>query len=132
MRLRCRAHNQYEAERAFGAEFMNSKRCEARLAKHEARLAAEDARVRAAATEKAQHALAAAKEQSHDLLAGLRGLGFRADEARRAAEFSETHGATLEERMRAALKFLSRSSIQTMVPAGPAVASAGSARRARQ
>ena len=26
MRLRCRAHNQYEAERAFGAEFMNVKR----------------------------------------------------------------------------------------------------------
>jgi 5-methylcytosine-specific restriction endonuclease McrA len=30
MRLRCRAHNQYEAERAFGAEFMNAKRETAR------------------------------------------------------------------------------------------------------
>jgi 5-methylcytosine-specific restriction endonuclease McrA len=30
MRLRCRAHNQYEAERAFGAEFMRRKREEAR------------------------------------------------------------------------------------------------------
>lgn len=30
MRLRCRAHNQYEAERAFGAEFMGRKRREAR------------------------------------------------------------------------------------------------------
>jgi hypothetical protein len=30
MRLRCRAHNQYEAERVFGAEFMNGKRHTAR------------------------------------------------------------------------------------------------------
>ena len=30
VRLRCRAHNQYEAERAFGAEFMSDKRAEAR------------------------------------------------------------------------------------------------------
>jgi hypothetical protein len=26
MRLLCRAHNQFEAERAFGVEFMNGKR----------------------------------------------------------------------------------------------------------
>jgi hypothetical protein len=32
MRLRCRAHNQYEAERVFGTEFMRQKRLEARLA----------------------------------------------------------------------------------------------------
>ena len=31
IRLRCRAHNQHEAERAFGAEFMEGKRREARL-----------------------------------------------------------------------------------------------------
>jgi len=30
LRLRCRAHNQYEAEQAFGAEFMETKREEAR------------------------------------------------------------------------------------------------------
>jgi hypothetical protein len=94
MRLRCRAHNQYEAERAFGAGFMSRKRQEARLAAAQAR------------------ARAAAQRQSRDVLAGLRGLGCRADEARRAALFSGTlHGATLEERMRAALKFLSRRSI---------------------
>ncbi len=89
MRLRCRAHNQYEAERAFGAAFMSRKRDEAR-------------RVRAEAQSKA-------KERVQDVLAGLRGLGCRADEAHRAAEFSETlPDATLEERMRAALRFLSR------------------------
>src|SRR5688572_17483216 len=40
MRLRCRAHNQYEAERAFGAEFMRQKRDEARRARADARAVA--------------------------------------------------------------------------------------------
>jgi 5-methylcytosine-specific restriction endonuclease McrA len=31
VRLRCRAHNQFEAERAYGADFMSAKRAEARL-----------------------------------------------------------------------------------------------------
>jgi 5-methylcytosine-specific restriction endonuclease McrA len=97
MRLRCRTHNQYEAERAFGAGFMRRKR-------QEARLAAAEARARVAVEGRAR---AAAKEQTRDVLAGLRGLGCRLDQARRAAEFSETlHGATLEERMRTSLKFL--------------------------
>jgi hypothetical protein len=99
MRLRCRTHNQYEAERAFGAGFMRRKR-------HEARLAAAEARARAQA-----------KEQTQDVFAGLRGLGCRVDQARRAAEFSETlHGATLEERMRASLKFLCGRSVQGPAP----------------
>jgi hypothetical protein len=94
MRLRCRAHNQYEAERTFGAGFMSRKRYEAQLAAAQA------------------GGRAAAKEQFQDVLAGLRSLGCRANEARRAAEFSETlPGATLKERMRAALKFLSQRSI---------------------
>lgn len=37
MRLRCRAHNQYEAERAFGAEFMSAKRAAARQRTADAR-----------------------------------------------------------------------------------------------
>jgi 5-methylcytosine-specific restriction endonuclease McrA len=86
LRLRCRAHNQYEAERIFGSAFMRRKRDEARRARAEQMKA---------------------KERVQDVLAGLRGLGCRADEARRAAEFSETlQGASLEERMRAALQFL--------------------------
>ena len=106
MRLRCRAHNQYEAERTFGAGFMRRKRQEARLAATEARTEAE-ARVRAEAETWARARAAAAREQTLDVVAGLRGLGCRIDQARRAAEFSETlHGATLEERMRASLKFL--------------------------
>ena len=99
MRLRCRTHNQYEAEQAFGAGIMRRKR-------QAARLVAAEARERAVAEARAR---AAAKEQTLDVLAGLRELGCRIDQARRAAEFSETlHGATLEERMRASLKFLCR------------------------
>jgi hypothetical protein len=89
MRLRCRAHNQYEAERAFGAAFMSRKRDEARRARAEAQ--------------------SKVKERVQDVVAGLRGLGCRADEAHRAAEFSETPpDASLEERIRAALRFLGR------------------------
>jgi hypothetical protein len=98
MRLRCRAHNQYEAERAFGSDFMRRKR-------QEARVAAAESRSRLAAEARAR----AVKERLQEIVAGLRNLGCRSDEARRAAEFSMTlEHATLEERMRAALKFLSR------------------------
>ena len=100
MRLRCRAHNQYEAERAFGADFMRRKR-------HEARVAAAESRARVAAEAQAR----AAKEQFQDVLTGLRNLGCRSDEARRAAEFSMTLQHTaLDGRMRAALKFLGQRS----------------------
>ena len=40
IRLRCRAHNQYEAERAFGRDFMRLKRQEARVAAAEAQMSA--------------------------------------------------------------------------------------------
>ena len=106
MRLRCRAHNQFEAEQCFGKGFMRQKREEA-AKRQQARLVAARARANAA------------REQSLDVIAGLRSLGCRADEARRAAELTETlQGATLEERMRAALEFLgSRSKRGHMVPA---------------
>ena len=89
IRLRCRAHNQYEAERMFGAEFMEKKREQARCA---------------AAEERAR---AAAEEQTKDVMAGLQELGVRAADARRAAEFTGAQrDASLEERMRCALKFV--------------------------
>lgn len=110
MRLRCRAHNQYEAERSFGAGFMNRKR-------HGARLAAGKTRTRNAGT--ATAVAAGDMEQAQDVLTGLRTLGCRADEARRAAEFSTTlHDATLEERMRVALRFLSPPMRTSNRPAG--------------
>ena len=74
------------------------------------------AHAQAAAEE--SRARAADQEQARDVMAGLRGLGFRADEARLAVESSAAlQGATLEERMRAALKFLrpKTSRIETVV-----------------
>ncbi len=99
VRLRCRAHNQYEAERALGARFMSRKRLEARLE-------------RAAAKEQS-------KERSQDLVTALRGLGCSAQEARRAADLAEAApSASLEERLRAALRLISRRTIQASTSAG--------------
>ena len=78
LRLLCRAHNQYAAERVFGAAFMGHKRNESRRA-----------------------------GAARDVTPWLRGLGFRADEARRAAEAcSAIPDASLEERVRFALSQL--------------------------
>ncbi|MGH7725111.1 MAG: hypothetical protein ACREOU_06740 [Candidatus Eiseniibacteriota bacterium] len=82
LRLRCRTHNQLEAERVFGHEFMREKRTEAR-----------------------EKALAQARERTADVVAALRGLGLRPADARLAAARSDgMHEATLEERIREALK----------------------------
>jgi 5-methylcytosine-specific restriction endonuclease McrA len=76
LRLRCSAHNQYEAERTYGAEFMNAKREQA----------------------------AAAKEQTELLVSCLRRLGYNAADSKRAAEFASGDGGlTLEERVKKAL-----------------------------
>ena len=133
MRLRCRAHNQYEAERTYGTEFMQHKREEARRAAAERRTpaqgrvaaeraaagrreaaerAAADARASAerAATQSRAAAERAAAEQRAtelDVVPFLRQLGFRTEEARLAARHCETiTDATLEERVRTALRFL--------------------------
>jgi len=96
VRLRCRAHNQYEAERVFGAGFISEKRVEARRA-----------RVRAAAEARARTAAAAEPSHEQDVVPWLRQLGFRPDEARRAAAPCEAiPAASLEERLRLALSLL--------------------------
>ena len=102
--LKCRAHNQYAAECAFGSEFMRHKREEARRAR-KARAAA--ARQTAEAREPA--AAAAEKAKELDVVPALRNLGFRADEARRAAAHCDKTlpDEPLEERLRTALRFLS-------------------------
>jgi hypothetical protein len=84
IRLRCRGHNQYEAERAFGAGFMQKKREEAR-------------RLRPAAPP--------GNRFRDDVIAGLRTLGVSATEARLVVERSGAlQQSTLEESMRAALR----------------------------
>jgi 5-methylcytosine-specific restriction endonuclease McrA len=95
MRLRCRAHNQYTAERTFGADFMENKREEARQAA-EARSEA----ARAAEEERAEHA------DEQDVIPWIRALGVRAEEARRVAALCENDDAPLEERVRFALSRL--------------------------
>jgi 5-methylcytosine-specific restriction endonuclease McrA len=85
LRLRCRAHNQFEAERTFGADFMEHRREQAKNA----------------ATRKA------AEEVGRDVLMALRNLGYRAGEARRAIEHgAELPDASLEARLRDALAYL--------------------------
>jgi 5-methylcytosine-specific restriction endonuclease McrA len=87
LRLRCRAHNQFEAERAFGEEFMIAKRAEAR---------------RAAAEKDA-----ATKDAVDEVVPWLRQLGCSKEEARRAAAHCESIAhAPLEERVRVALRQL--------------------------
>jgi hypothetical protein len=81
LRLLCRTHNQYCAERTYGRELMRGKR--------------EDA------------ARAAAKKRVEEVIPYLRALGCRPDEARRAAERSEAiPRASLEERVRLAVSHL--------------------------
>jgi hypothetical protein len=100
IRLLCRAHNQHQAERTFGAEFMHHKR----IAAAELR-----ASVRARAEEKA-HARAAAKarqeEPAHvqEVIPCMRALGYRPGEARDAARLcNDMPDASLEQRVRVAL-----------------------------
>ncbi len=84
LRLRCRAHNQFEAERSFGRDFMEARRGDAR-------------RRPAAKRELAPH--------QAELVPWLRSLGLRAEEAREVAERCEAPpDAPLEERLRCALK----------------------------
>jgi hypothetical protein len=108
LRLRCRAHNQYEAERRFGCEFMRHKRERARHDAAHAREARQAAQAPAAAPAGAWWAKSAAERaQERDVIPWLRALGFRADEARRAAARCEAMpDASLEERVRLALSSL--------------------------
>ena len=99
IRLRCRAHNQYEAECVFGAGFMASKR-------EAARLAAAEARARTAAQKAEERARAEAeKDPERSVVPWLRQLGYRAEEARAAAALCEhMPGAPLEQRVKMALR----------------------------
>ena len=99
MRLRCRAHNQYTAERTFGAEFMRQKR----------------ERARRAAEPRAKTAADSCDER--DVTPWLRQLGFSVQDARRAAAHCESvPDASLEARVRAALVFLTPAHRRPRIP----------------
>jgi hypothetical protein len=119
LRLRCRTHNQYQAERTFGPDLMRRRKEERRSA------AASQAQAVVAQRARQEQEKAAAErvridEQTKDIIQGLRGLGFRAEESRRAAQLSETMAnASLEEQMRVALSCFHRGA----TPAGSGLAS---------
>ena len=112
IRIRCRAHNQFEAEQVFGAGFMDEKREAAQRAAADRRAAAlteAEAKARAEAEAKAHAAAAEARAKANEVIPWLRGLGFRADEARAAAALCENiPDAPLERRVRLALSYFHR------------------------
>jgi len=90
LRLRCRAHNQYEAERTFGIEFMRNKR-ESRRPALQSRTAMPEPQMSEAAAE---------------VVPWLRGLGFKIAEAHAAASLCESMASEpLEKRVRMALSY---------------------------
>ncbi len=100
LRLRCRAHNQLEAERTFGAGFMRRKREERRECE-------------ALAPE-----LAAKR---NDLISGLRTLGYSAAQAKwAAAQCEDRLGLSLEALLKHALTFLAPASARRIEAPAPA------------
>ena len=109
LRLRCRGHNQLEAERMFGAGFMNVKREAARLGGATRRGRTEQEPATASTGSQTVSAIIdetddTEREIELDLISGLRHLGYRADQLRSAAELCRTlRGTSLEDRFKAVL-----------------------------
>jgi 5-methylcytosine-specific restriction endonuclease McrA len=119
LRLRCRAHNQLEAERVFGEGFMHEKRERARRAGEER--AARKTRTAAAPEAVAAHETPSAESEDRaadrDVTPWLLRLGFKAREARAAAAQCEGMTETsLEERLKAALRRLGPQTRHVSVP----------------
>ena len=132
LRLRCRAHNQYEAECTFGPEFMAGKREQARAAKANAEAEAiAEAKAQAQATAEAEpsaeakaQAMAEAKTQAaaeaasrKEVIPWLRALGCTAETAKRAAERCVGMvGAPLERRVFVACQGLGPRGMRRALP----------------
>jgi 5-methylcytosine-specific restriction endonuclease McrA len=116
VRLLCAAHNGYEAERIFGKGFIDEKRDRARngavVRPPDDPAGAPSASIHIAHEPPAQaqacaEAAEMLQEQELDVIAALRGLGVRAERARRVAEHCMTITATtFEERLRFAVQSL--------------------------
>jgi hypothetical protein len=99
IRLRCRGHNQFTAERTFGAGFMARKRKEAA----EARAAAKAERVRAREEKERESRL---QPHEEEVVPWICALGIHEKEARIAAKrCNDMAGARLEDRVKRALSF---------------------------
>jgi hypothetical protein len=126
IRLRCRAHNQYEAECVFGAGFMSDKRAEAAAARAraaEARGKTQAAQAEARAQAAAERARVEATEQDPErsVVHWLLQLRVRMDDARRAAAYCESiPDAPLEQRVKMALGYLASSRGRVVKPLGTA------------
>ena len=95
IRLRCRAHNQLEAERVYGKGFMQARREQAKAATSQRRSEREAKRA-------ADEAL-----DRDELMPGLRGLGYSRQQARFAlAECKPSETQTLELRLKRCLAIL--------------------------
>jgi 5-methylcytosine-specific restriction endonuclease McrA len=119
LRLRCRAHNQHAADRAFGRGFMDEKRSEAQRQAAEAK-AQKAAAVAAGARERA--AAEAELAAASDVIPGLKILGYRGDDLRHAAHLcAAIPNASTKERMHCAIKGLGRANMSrfTHAPRSP-------------
>ena len=114
LRLLCRAHNPFEAERVLGADHVRTQRELAQRDRAQAKVAAEAkaARTEAREDEHVKEQDDATQARNDDLNAALRGLGFTATQARRGVEVADTMPeATLETCLRHALKVLTRATV---------------------
>ena len=101
LRLLCRAHNQYLAEREFGRQHMQGKREAAR------RRRAEERARKQADRERTERRRAEIARQREELGEAFRNLGYRGAELERALGCCATRPeASLEERIRYALSFM--------------------------
>jgi 5-methylcytosine-specific restriction endonuclease McrA len=111
IRLRCRAHNQYDAEQVYGERFMVGKR-EAQ------REQAEQSRVAKAGADASARVEAEAGEQQ-DVIPWLRELGYnRATAQKGAAACAHIPDAPLDERLKVALRALAPRCIHVPAPSG--------------
>jgi 5-methylcytosine-specific restriction endonuclease McrA len=114
IRLLCRAHNQFAADRALGSEFMRGKREQGRERTAKARAEA-DARAQAKEQEQAQSEAEAASQE--ELIPWLRALGCNLESARSAAErCAGMVGAPLERRMYVACQGLAPRGMRRALP----------------
>jgi len=106
LRLLCRAHNQFEAERVLGKDHMQGKRELAQRGRGRARAAAAAAAARAKERDPARQA------RRDDLVGALRGLGFKVADANAGADLAdEMPDASLETCLRHALTVLTRPTV---------------------
>src|SRR5205814_824918 len=106
VRLLCRAHNQYTAERTYGADFMRGKR-------EQAKQRAAEARAKREAREQAKAAAVAAAKKADEIIPWLRALGCSLQTARRGVErCAHIPDAPIEERMKVALRGLAPHSVR--------------------